>query len=143
MVLALRKAGSDLPNLSPSHLSPLPVTVPTHSLNLEKPNLAPTYFFVFIIFIPFTSPLKIHPLTLFNVIVRLTYLSPTATPIPYVPLPEGNEGGLASCTEAQHKPLDGLLAIQRSIYPEWVQRPTTSEGMDGAEGYTSYTSLTI
>ena len=34
--------------LSPSHLSPLPVTVHTPSLNLEKPNLAPTYFFVFI-----------------------------------------------------------------------------------------------
>ena len=33
-MLALRKAGSDLPNLSPPHLSPLPVTVPTHSLNL-------------------------------------------------------------------------------------------------------------
>ena len=28
--------------LSPSHLSPLPVSVHTHSLNLEKPNLAPT-----------------------------------------------------------------------------------------------------
>ena len=40
-VLALRKAGSDLPNLSLPHLSPLPVTVPTHSLNLSKPNLAP------------------------------------------------------------------------------------------------------
>ena len=30
--------------LSPSHLSPLPVTVYTHSLNLYKPNLAPTYY---------------------------------------------------------------------------------------------------
>jgi len=38
-----QKAGSDRPDrLSPSHLSPLPVTVPTHSLNFEKPNLAPT-----------------------------------------------------------------------------------------------------
>ena len=27
---------------------PLPVSVHTHSLNLYKPNLAPTYFFVFI-----------------------------------------------------------------------------------------------
>ena len=53
MVLATQKAGSDLPCLSPSHLSPLPVSVHTHSLNLYKPNLAPTYFFVFIfIFIP-------------------------------------------------------------------------------------------
>ena len=40
-VLALRKAGADLPNLSLPHLSPLPVTVPTHSLNFDKPNLAP------------------------------------------------------------------------------------------------------
>ena len=34
VVLAARKAGADLPNLSLPHLSPLPVTVPTHSLNL-------------------------------------------------------------------------------------------------------------
>ena len=40
-VLALRKAGSDLPILSLPQLSPLPVTVPTHSLNFEQPNLAP------------------------------------------------------------------------------------------------------
>ena len=37
VVLALRKAGSDLPILSLPHLSPLPVTVPTHSLNLKNP----------------------------------------------------------------------------------------------------------
>ena len=36
-VLALRKAGSDLPNLSLPQLTPLPVTVPTHSLNLWYP----------------------------------------------------------------------------------------------------------
>ena len=60
-----------------------------------------------------------------------------STPNPYVPFPEGNEGGLASCAEAQHKPPDGLLVIQRSYNYKWVQRPTTSEGMDGAEGYTS------
>ena len=29
-----QEVGSDLPYLSPSHLSPLPVTIPTHSLNL-------------------------------------------------------------------------------------------------------------
>ena len=34
VVLATQKAGSDLPYLSPSHLSPLPVYVNTHSLNL-------------------------------------------------------------------------------------------------------------
>ena len=35
--MVLRKAGADLPNLSLPHLSPLPVTVPTHSLNLKNP----------------------------------------------------------------------------------------------------------
>ena len=35
VVLATQTAGSDLPSyLSPSHLSPLPVSVNTHSLNL-------------------------------------------------------------------------------------------------------------
>ena len=34
VVLAARKAGADLPTLSLPHLTPLPVTVPTHSLNL-------------------------------------------------------------------------------------------------------------
>ena len=34
VVLAAMKAGADLPTLSLPHLSPLPVTVPTHSLNL-------------------------------------------------------------------------------------------------------------
>ena len=37
VVLATQEAGSDLPCLSPSHLSPLPVSVNTHSLNLSKP----------------------------------------------------------------------------------------------------------
>ena len=41
VVLAAIKAGSDLPKLSLPHLTPLPVTVPTHSLNFEQPNLAP------------------------------------------------------------------------------------------------------
>ena len=74
MVLATPKAGSGLLYLSPSHLSPLPVTVSTHSLNLEKPNLAPTYFFCFYFYSPFYFPLKIRPLTPFTVCVRLTYL---------------------------------------------------------------------
>ena len=33
-VLAAMKAGADLPTLSLPHLTPLPVIVPTHSLNL-------------------------------------------------------------------------------------------------------------
>ena len=34
VVLVAMKAGADLPTLSLPHLSPLPVIVPTHSLNL-------------------------------------------------------------------------------------------------------------
>ena len=53
-LLALRKAGADLPNLSLPHLTPLPVTVPTHSLNFEKTNLAPSlFFFVGVYFYPY------------------------------------------------------------------------------------------
>ena len=38
VVLALKRRAQTYPTyLSPSHLSPLPVTVHTHSLNLEKP----------------------------------------------------------------------------------------------------------
>ena len=44
VVLATRKAGSDLPYGLPPNLSPLPVSVHTHSLNLSKPNLAPTFY---------------------------------------------------------------------------------------------------
>ena len=36
VVLAAMKAGADLPTVLP-HLTPLPVTVPTHSLNLKNP----------------------------------------------------------------------------------------------------------
>ena len=51
VVLAAMTAGADLPTLSLPHLSPLPVTVPTHSLNLIKPNLAPKLTSFFVIFI--------------------------------------------------------------------------------------------
>ena len=37
VVLATRKAGSDLPYCLPPNLSPLPVSVHAHSLNLQKP----------------------------------------------------------------------------------------------------------
>ena len=72
VVLALRKAGSDLPTLFLPHLSPLPVTVPTHSLNLYKPNLAPTYFFFRFYYFYSYFPTINRPLTPFNVFVRLT-----------------------------------------------------------------------
>ena len=66
MVLATLKVGSDLPYGLPPNL--LPVSVHTHSLNLYKPNLAPTYFFWFLYF-----PTRTCPLTPFIVLVRLTY----------------------------------------------------------------------
>jgi len=58
VVLAARKAGADLPNLSLPHLSPLPVTVPTHSLNLEQTQFSPkiNFFFVFIFIFFFLLP---------------------------------------------------------------------------------------
>ena len=56
MVLALRKAGSDLPTLSLPHLSPLPVTVPTHSLNLEKKKTQFSPKLIFFCFILFLFP---------------------------------------------------------------------------------------
>ena len=71
VVLATQKASSDLPNCLPPNLSPLPVSVHTHSLNLYKPNLAPTYFFVFIFV--FYFPTINRPRTPFTVFVRLTY----------------------------------------------------------------------
>ena len=73
MVLATQKAGSDLPYGLPPNQSPLPVSVHTHSLNLSKTNLAPTYFFVFIFRFHFYFPTIIRPLTPFIVSVRLTY----------------------------------------------------------------------
>ena len=71
VVLATQKTGSDLPYCLPPNLSPLPVSVHTHSLNLSKPNLAPTYFFV-VLFL-FYFPTINRPLTPFIVLVRLTY----------------------------------------------------------------------
>ena len=47
VLLATQEAGSDLPYLSPSHLSPLPVTVHTHSLNLYKTQFSTNLFFCF------------------------------------------------------------------------------------------------
>ena len=56
-VLAAMKAGADLPTLSLPQLTPLPVTVPTHSLNLSKPNLAPKItFFVYLFILSLLLP---------------------------------------------------------------------------------------
>ena len=81
MVLATQEAGSVLSNrLSPSHLSPLPVTVHTHSLNLEKPNLAPTYFFLFFYFTltphENSSPNPLYCLCSANLSRHLAYSQP-------------------------------------------------------------------
>ena len=79
-----------------------------------------------------SSPSPLYRLCSAN--LSVTY----STPNPYVPFPEGNEGGLASCTEALYKPPDGLLVIQRSTQPRvGPAAHNESEGMDGAEGYTS------
>ena len=89
VVLATRKAGSDLPSyLPPTYRLYLSPSIPT-PLICENPILAPTYiFFVVIIFYPFTFPLKICPLTPFTVIVRLTY-HPLAYSQPLRSLPGG------------------------------------------------------
>ena len=60
VVLATQEGGLRPTYLSLPHLSPLPVTVPTHSLNLDKTQFSPnlTFFVIFIIFIfLFTPPL--------------------------------------------------------------------------------------
>ena len=96
VVLAARKAGADLPNLSLPHLSPLPVTVPTHSLNFEQTQFSPKhYFFGYFYFIFPLLPTTIRPLTLFNVIVRLTYSLLTASlfPTPTFPSQRGTGEG--------------------------------------------------
>ena len=62
VVLALkRRAQTYLTCLSPSHRSPLPVTVHTHSHNLEKTQFSPNLLFVFIIFIPLLPHYKFVP----------------------------------------------------------------------------------
>ena len=99
------------------------------SLSLPTPlicntQFSPNLFFCYFLLVYSYFPTILRPLTPFNVTVRLTYMSPI-TPSPYVPFPEGNEGGLTSCAEAQLKPLDGLLVIQRLNNSEWLQRPTT------------------
>ena len=93
-MLALRKAGADLPNLSLPHLSPLPVTVPTHSLNLSKTQFSPKLtFFCYFYFFLSRLPTINRSLTLFNVIVRLTYLSPNLLPTPTFPSQRGTREG--------------------------------------------------
>ena len=52
-----QKGGLRPTYLSLPHLMPLPVTVPTHSLNFEKPNLAPLNFFFVFLFLSLTPPL--------------------------------------------------------------------------------------
>ena len=71
MVLATRKAGSDLPYCLLPNLSPLPVSVHTHPLNLSKIQFSPILFFCFILFL--LSLLEFVSLTPFIVSVRLTY----------------------------------------------------------------------
>ena len=60
MVLAARKAGSDLPTCPyPTYRLCLSLFLPT-PLNFEQPNLAPNLFFCYFYFYPF-FPLSIVP----------------------------------------------------------------------------------
>ena len=65
MVPAGLKAGSDLPYCLPPNLSPLPVSVHSHSLSLPKSKFSPILFFY--------SIYNFVSLTPFIVSVRLTY----------------------------------------------------------------------
>ena len=91
---ASRSEGGLGPNLrSPPNLSPLPVSVHTHSLNLHtKIKFSPIIlFFLFIIV----------SLTPFIVFVWQTYLVPNLLPTPTFPSWRGIRERLASCLEAQ------------------------------------------
>ena len=70
--------------LSPSHLSPLPVSVHTHSLNLSKTNLAPTYFFVFIFVFILLPHYKSSPNPLYR-LCSANLSSPSLLPTPMFP----------------------------------------------------------
>ena len=80
MVPATPKAGSDLLYcLPPTYRLCLSPYITTHSLNLEKPNLAPTYFFVFIfILLPHynSSPNPLYCLCSANLSRHLAYSQP-------------------------------------------------------------------
>ena len=80
VVLATRKVGSDLPYLSPSHLSPLPVSVNTHSLNLKKTQFSPNLFllFLFLFLLPHykSSPNPLYCLCSANLSRHLAYSQP-------------------------------------------------------------------
>ena len=78
MVLATQKAGSDLPKRLPPNLSPLPVTVHTHSLNLYKPNLAPHLFLFFYFYFPTinSSPNPLYCQCSANLSCHLAYSQP-------------------------------------------------------------------
>ena len=72
-----QKGGCRPAYLSLPHLSPLPVTVPTHSLNLSYP-FSPkiNLFFCYFYFSFYSySPTINRPLTLFNVTVRLFHVT--------------------------------------------------------------------
>jgi len=134
VVLATRKAGSDLPKrLPPTYGICLSLSIPTPLIC--KTQFSPNIFFRFYFYTYF--PTITRPLTPFNILVRPTYLVTEPTPNPYVPFPEGNKGGLASCAEAQQSlrmassEFSDLLRVGPAAHNE-------SEGMDGAEGYTSY-----
>ena len=98
---ASRSKGGLGPNLlSPPNLSPLPVSVHTHSLNLQKSNqFSPILFLLLFFSLLFPSLSRLpHPL---YCLCPANLSSSSPTPNPYVPFLEGNKGELASCLEAQ------------------------------------------
>ena len=108
-----------------------------------SPKLTLFFLLLFFLFLPFYSPTMISsPNPLYrpcSANLPVTY----STPNPYVPFPEGNEGGLASCAEAQLKPPDGLLVAQRPTTPGGFSGPQRERRDGWCGGVHFLTTLTI
>ncbi len=91
MVLATRKAGSDLPTcLPPTYRLCLSLSIPTPLIC--RTQFSPNLFFCLFLFLIY-FPTSIRPLTPFIVIVRLTYRSPSLLPTPTFPSWRGMREG--------------------------------------------------
>ena len=77
--------------LPPTYRLCLSLSIPTPLI--YKTQFSPNLFLGFFLFPPFTSPLKIRPLTPFIVSVRLTYRSPSLLPTPTFPSRRGIREG--------------------------------------------------
>ena len=102
-------AGSHEGGLRPTYC-PYPTYRLCLSLSLPTPLICNTqfspkltFFFFYFIFTPYFPTMISSPNPLYrhcSANLSVTY----STPNPYVPFPEGNEGGLASHVEAQRSP---------------------------------------